>query len=109
MLKKKYRLLKRAKFERRLSFTTPFFVFKLAKNEEPLSRFGFIVSKNIDKKAVARNRIKRQTRFVIESNFDKIEKGYDMLFVARKEISGKTTAQISKEMLGELKKRKLLK
>ena len=48
-------------------------------------------------------------RFVIESNFDKIEKGYDMLFVAGKEISGKTTAQISKEMLGELKKRKLLK
>ena len=65
MLKKKYRLLKETKFNKGDLYTSPFFVLRLAKNEKSFNRFGFVVSKKIDKRATARNRIKRQIRVCI--------------------------------------------
>ncbi len=109
MLKKKYRLLKETKFNKEDLYTSPFFVLRLAKNEKSFNRFGFVVSKKIDKRATARNRIKRQIRVCIEDNFDKIKPGYDMLFILKKNILGKTTKEICELTLGELGKRKLLK
>jgi ribonuclease P protein component len=108
MLKKKYRLLKETKFEKKDFYTTPFFVLKIAKNEKSFSRFGFIVSKKIDKRATVRNRIKRQVRVCIETNFSKIIPGYDMLFILKKQMLGKTTKEIGELTLVELRKQKLL-
>ena len=109
MLKKEYRLLKETKFNKEGLYASPFFVLKLAKNEKSFNRFGFVVSKKIDKRATARNRIKRQIRVCIEDNFAKIRPGYDMLFILKKNILGKTTKEICKLTLEELGKRKLLK
>lgn len=109
MLKKKYRLLKETRFNKKDGYVLPFFILKIAKNEKSFSRFGFIVSKKIDKRAVVRNRIKRQTRVCIESNFDKIKTGYDILFMLKKQILEKTTAEINKLILEELGKQNLLK
>lgn len=109
MLKKKYRILKETKFEKKIIHTSPFFVLKFAKNEKSFSRFGFIVSKKTDKRAVARNRIKRQVRHYIEENIDKINPGYDILFVLKKQIMKKTTDEINALTLEELKKLKLIK
>lgn len=109
MLKKKYRLLKETKFNKEDLYTCPFFVLRLAKNEKSFSRYGFIVSKKIDKRATVRNRVKRQIRVCIEDNFDKIKPGYDMLFILKKNILGETTKGICELTLGELEKRKLLK
>jgi len=108
MLKKKYRLLKETKFDRKDLYTSPFFVLKLAKNEKSFSRFGFVVSKKIDKRATVRNRIKRQIRVCIEDNFDKIKPGHDMLFILKKQTLNKTTKEIGELTLGELRKQKLL-
>jgi ribonuclease P protein component len=108
MLKKKYRLLKETNFNKGSFFTCPFFILKIAKNEKSFSRFGFVVSKKIDKRATARNRIKRQIRVCIETNLDKIKPGYDMLFLLKKSILGKTTGEISELTLEELKEQKLL-
>ncbi len=108
MLKKKYRLLKETKFNKKNIYNSPFFVLKIAKNGESLSRFGFVVSKKIDKRATVRNGIKRKIRVCIEVNFDKIKPGYDMLFILKKNILGKTTKEISELTLGQLEKQKLL-
>ena len=108
MLKKKYRLLKETKFEKKDFYASPFFVLKIAKNEESFSRFGFIVSKKIDKRATVRNTVKRKIRICIEANLYKIKPGHDMLFILKKQIIGKTTKEISELTLGELNKQKLL-
>ncbi|MCL6096898.1 MAG: ribonuclease P protein component [Patescibacteria group bacterium] len=109
MLKKKYRLLKEAKFDKKDFYTSPFFVLKVAKNEKSFNRFGFVVSKKIDQRATVRNRVKRRVRVCIESNFDKIKPGYDMLFILKKQILNKTTAEINVLTMEELKRLKLLK
>jgi ribonuclease P protein component len=108
MLKKKYRLLKETKFAKKDLYTSPFFVLKVAKNEKSFSRFGFIVSKKIDKRATVRNGVKRKIRVCIETNFDKIKPGYDMLFILKKQLLSKTTKDIGQLTLGELEKQKLL-
>ncbi len=108
MLKKKYRLLKETKFDKKDLYTSPFFVLKVTKNEKSFNRFGFIVSKKIDKRATVRNRVKRKIRVCIETNFDKIKPGYDMLFILKKQILSKTTKEVSELTLGELEKQKLL-
>jgi ribonuclease P protein component len=109
MLKKKFRLLKETKFDKSNTYSFPFFVLRTAKNEQTFSRFGFVVSKKIDKRAVVRNRVKRQIRVCIETNLDKIATGYDLLFVLKKPLLKKTTAEISQITLEELARLKLLK
>ena len=108
MFKKQYRLPRGTEFNKKDFYTSPFFVLKLTRNEESFSRFGFVVSKKIDKRATVRNKIKRKIRVCIETNFDKIKPGYDILFILKKHILNKTTKEISELTLGELEKQKLL-
>ena len=107
MFSKKYRLLEGIRFEKG-SISTPFFVIKTAKNEMPNSRFGFTVSKKIDKRATVRNRIKRQVRSCIEENIEKIKPGKDFLFVIKKEALGKKTEFLCQVILKEFEKNKFL-
>mgnify|MGYP001268877558 CR=1 FL=1 len=109
MLKKKYRLLKKTKFDKKNLYNSLVFVLKFTENEKTLSRFGFVVSKKIDKRATVRNRAKRKIRVCIETNIDIIKPGYDMLFILKKQILEKTTNEIGELTLGELKKQGLLK
>lgn len=85
MLKKENRLPKTFfKGERLLK--SPFFDLKIGRNGGSLSRFAFVVSKKIDKRATARNRIRRKFRSCIEENLENIGGGYDFLFILRKNI-----------------------
>jgi ribonuclease P protein component len=106
MLKKTFRLLgpipKNAN-----SYSTPFFSLKVSKNSEEVSRFGFLVSKKIDKRAVVRNRAKRILRGCVERSLSQIKGGYDFLFIARKDLVGKSTSEINTVLLDILKREKL--
>lgn len=88
MLKKETRL-KKIIFKRSSGFSTPYFNLKIQTNRESVSRFGFVVSKKIDKRATVRNRVKRVLRSCIEESLPKIKQGYDLLFVLKKEAVGK--------------------
>ena len=79
---------------------TPLFSLKIAKNDQNLNRFAFIVSKKIDKRAVIRNSLKRKLRSCIEEIFDNIQKGHDFVFYP-KSLLIKTERE---EALKELKK-----
>ncbi len=62
---------------------TPFRAYlRTKKNVFPESRFGFIVSKKISKKAVVRNKIKRKMREAIKNNLSGIKKGFDVVIIA---------------------------
>lgn len=83
MLKKALRLPVATSFKNAKTLHTDLLLIKYQKNNLTISRFGFVVSKKISKSAVARNRIKRVIRRVIEENLDRISPGYDMLLILR--------------------------
>ncbi len=90
MLKRKFRLPARQKLQRPQTRATPYFICRYAPNGLLYSRFGFVVSKAIDKHAVVRNRTRRVLRSFIEEKLNTITPGYDFLFILRRTIAEKT-------------------
>ncbi len=109
MLKRKYRLPVRAKVSRPSSHRSPTFLLKIYKNNLPFSRFGFVISKKVDKRAVVRNRTKRVMRSCIEEMLLKIENGYDMLFILQKNAVGQKREIFYSEIEKLFKNLKLIK
>lgn len=62
------------------------FVLKYFPNNLPQSRFGFVVSTKISKRAVVRNRAKRQMREIVRSILEKLPAGYDIALIAKPAI-----------------------
>ncbi len=67
--------------------------------ESPVRKIGFIVSKDVSKKAVARNRIKRQLREIYRTNKDEFLNNAQYVVQARKVILDKTFAEIKTDFL----------
>jgi len=120
MLTKKFRLtlnndIKRV-LQSRKPFLTKFLNFKIAKNDFSQSRFCIVVSNKVDKRAVVRNRIKRQISEVLRLNMDKIKGGFDVAIIVKSTIMNKETKKIAydyheieKNILWTLDKLRLLK
>lgn len=108
MLNKSLRL-KKTIFGKSALLTSPYFNLKTQPNKEGVSRFGFVVSKKIDKRATVRNRIKRLLRSCIEENTEKIREGHDLLFVLKKEAIGKERSELCSSLLTVLSQERLLK
>ncbi len=104
MLKRKNRLPK-IFFKHDRVVSSPFYNLKIRRNGELVSRFGFVVSKKIDKRATVRNRIKRKIRSCMEENLDKIVDGYDFLFILKKDIR----ENVCSNLFSQLGKENLLK
>ena len=72
------------------------------KNNLPISRFAFVVSTKIDKRATARNRMKRLLRESVHHVFPYISTGWDATFFVRKnflEQSQIQTEAVVRELL----------
>lgn len=98
MLAREHRLPATTKLSHARYSKTSLFGVKYAKNELPNSRFAFLVRKTVDKRAVARNRIRRVFRSCIEELREQIIPGYDMLFFLEKGIMNVTRAELLKEV-----------
>lgn len=113
MLPKKFRLTKKKEFERIFrkseQLAEKIFVLKARKNELDYSRFGFIVSLKVSKKATARNRVRRQIQESIRANMDGIKKGFDIVILVRPGIKDKTQKEIDLIIKSALKKMGLAK
>ena len=68
------------------------------RNDKELTKFGFIISNNVDKLAVHRNRVKRAMRESARQTMFSIPNGMDMIFIAKQNIIRITTDEIMKEM-----------
>lgn len=119
MLPKKFRLTLdrdiRLVYETGRPFFTNFFNFKFRKNSLEASRFCIIISNKVDKRAVIKNRIKRQISEVLRLNMDKVRKGYDVSILVKSNIIDKNTkkivcdySEIEKNILYGLEKIKIL-
>ncbi|MCK4799872.1 ribonuclease P protein component [Candidatus Parcubacteria bacterium] len=108
MLKKEFRLRKQKDFEnvfdKGVYFSGKYLMLKAVENNLPFSRFGFVVSKKVSKKAVERNRAKRLMSESIRLSQEKIKSGFDIIFVSRAGIVGKNLEEI-KESMEKLLKR----
>ncbi|HUQ85561.1 MAG TPA: ribonuclease P protein component [Candidatus Limnocylindrales bacterium] len=108
MLQKVHRLPAKQKFRNSSFFKTPDFTIRISPNDLPVSRFGFVVRKALDKRAVVRNRTRRVFRSCIEEMINEIKLGYDMLFVLEKGIIEKKREIIFKDLHKLLTEKKLL-
>jgi len=88
-------------------FFEKYIVLKKAKNDLKENRIGFSISTKISKKAVVRNKLKRQLRDIIKKNLDKMKKGYDLVVIPKKEILEETYQEIEKTLIELIKKAKL--
>ncbi len=81
---------------------------RIAKNNLENNRFGFVIKKTIDKRAVMRNRVKRVFRSCVEEMLEDIRSGHDMLFVLEKGIIGKEREEVFREIKKLFTEKKLL-
>lgn len=109
MFKRENRLVKSVKFNNSNSFSTPQFILKEKKNGLRLNRFGIIVSKKIDKRAVVRNRIKRMLRSSLLDLNKNMMPGHDMLFIVRAGILNKTKEENQEFIKRALGKTRIIK
>lgn len=86
MLKKDKRLNIRRSLKFTNSLNSNFFTLKINKNNLLFNRYGFVISKRIDKRAVVRNKIRRTFQKCLIDNSNEIKTGYDMLFYLKKEV-----------------------
>jgi len=74
-----------------------------------LSRAGFVCSKKTAKRAVDRNRVKRQLRESMRRVWPEIVAGYDLVLIVRVPLIGKPFNEIQAILEKLLKKARLLK
>ena len=67
------------------TFRTPYFNFVVNVNKFPEkpSRFAFVVSKRLDKRATVRNRLRRRLCEALQGNLSSLRPGFDGAFYPR--------------------------
>jgi ribonuclease P protein component len=114
VLSKKYRLLLNKEFERLRKVgqiqAGPLFGVVIAEQDQPReTKFGFVISRKIDKRATVRNRLKRLLCEAVNRLLPEVKSGYDVLFLAKKPLVGKNLREIEKEVERILRKACLIK
>jgi len=92
-------------------FNSPEMRMKALGNNLSFSRFGFVISTAIDKRAVVRNRIKRQVREVVRLLLKEnlIEPGFDVVVLLGKGLKDLPYETIQPKVLAGLQRLKVLK
>ncbi|PIU16569.1 ribonuclease P protein component [bacterium (Candidatus Gribaldobacteria) CG08_land_8_20_14_0_20_39_15] len=111
MLPKEHRLKKKNDFSQVLrhgfALADSCLVLRFCRNQQELSRVGFVCSKKVAKKAVSRNRIKRCLREVVRMLLPNIMPGYDLVFLVRPGLVDKDSATFRLVMERLLKKARI--
>lgn len=109
MFKRQNRLPRGVGFYNAKFFSTPLFVLKIRQNSLRLNRFGIVVGKKIDKRATRRNKIKRILRSALVNLNQSMVNGYDMLFIVRSGIIGKTYFECNFQIRQVLERENIIK
>ena len=112
MLPKLYRLKSDGDFARlaksRKSAYEKLVGVKVRENNLSHSRYGIVVGLKVSKKAVERNKIKRQLREIIRSHLSELKTGYDVMIMALKPSVGADFKDIETQTVKALKKVKMM-
>lgn len=84
-------------------------LLKVNKNQTDQTRVGFSIGIKFSKKAVERNRVKRQLRDIIYKSLRKMQKGFDVVVMIKKgERKPLNSQSLEKDLLGALEKGNLI-
>ena len=112
MLTKANRIKKKKDFETIFkngsNFEARFLVFKILKNDLGYSRFGFVVSQKVSKKAVIRNKVRRRITEIIKANFHQIQKGVDVVIIFLPGIEKKEFPELREMVIKNFLKSKII-
>ena len=105
-------------FKKGKRFKEDFLILKITKNALSQTRFGFVVSQKVSKKAVIRNKIKRRLREMVSKKGKKLKKGrhplvtrpgMDIVLIALPGLETKDFWEIDETLNKLFKKAKCLK
>ena len=109
-MKRYQRLRDKARFrqvrEEGRSWAHPRLVLCALPNGLPYSRFGFTASRHVGK-AVARNRARRLMREAVHLHLQRIEAGWDLVFIARAALGGATFQEVENACAALLRRARL--
>lgn len=112
MLQKKYRLCLEKDFERVFRKGRKIYSKSLGlrykENQMEGSRFAFLVSNKISKKAVDRNLLKRRLRSAVERMVPKIQISYDVIVLTMPGAQKLNFSELTRELYGLLKKIRII-
>ncbi|MFH0906861.1 MAG: ribonuclease P protein component [bacterium] len=112
MLSRKYKLKKdndfKAIFEKGKYRQKDFIRIRFSENDLEISRFGFMIGLKISKKAVKRNKIRRQMEEIIHSELNQIKSGFDIIILPNPEIAEKEYNDIQECLIGLLKESQII-
>jgi len=112
MLPRKYKLKKDNDFKKIFNkgryYQKDFIKIKLLENDLEINRFGLVIGLKISKKAVQRNKIKRQLEEIIQSELEQIRKGIDIIILVQPEIIEKEYQEIKEVLIRLFKKSKII-
>lgn len=113
MLPRKNRLKKKKDFERIFKegkgAREDFLFLKLVKNNFGFNRFAFVVGKNVSKKAIIRNRLKRRISETVRLKLKSLKPGIDGVFIALPGLEKKDFWQIGKTIEKIFTRAKIIK
>ena len=112
MLPKINRVKKKKDFEEIFKnskiFKSDLFIFRIAKNNLGVNRFGFVVSQKVSKNAVVRNKVKRRLSEAVKTGLIKIKNGTDLVIIALSGIEKKEFSEIKEAVKNALIKTELI-
>ncbi|PKM91223.1 ribonuclease P protein component [Candidatus Falkowbacteria bacterium HGW-Falkowbacteria-1] len=91
-------------FKNGKSFYNDILGFKVLKNEIKNNRFCIIISAKVSKKAVVRNKIKRQIRAIIIGEKNILRNDFDIVIIVNKNIVGRDFSEIKNSLNSAFKK-----
>lgn len=98
MLSKKHRLAKEKDFQEVFKkgkfFAEGFITARIKENKLDFSRFGFVITLKVSKKAVKRNLIRRRLQEAAKSFLGEIKPGYDVVAIPKADGENKTYQEI---------------
>lgn len=87
---------------------TGYFSLKVSKNSLHTNRYGFVVGKQVDKRATVRNSMKRRVRAYLENEHEHLAQGFDLLFIIKKPALELSTENLWKTIKKSLQEVNLL-
>lgn len=107
MLPRKYRLPATQRMGKTSRYITSYFTLKVAVNDVGTPRFAAVVSKKIDKRAVVRNRIRRQFQACFLEVLPSLAANVDILCIASKNCLDVSTHELCGELLKVLSRKEV--
>ena len=90
MLKKQFRLRNNKDYQKVFKNSRPTYtenlIFRIAKGRGA-SRFGFVVSNKIEKRATRRNSLRRRLRSIVQDLMSEVASGYDVAILVKKDFA----------------------